>query len=68
MPETIDVLIPTFQRPAALAATLTSLWAQTLPRFRVVIPDQSDMPVSIEAGEVQAVVRLLKASGRPVEL
>lgn len=68
MPEPVDVLIPTFQRPAALAATLTSLWAQTLPGFRVVISDQSDHPASIDSGEVQAVVRLLEASGRPVEL
>lgn len=68
MPQAIDVLIPTFQRPAALAATLTSLWAQTFTDFRVVVSDQGDDPVSIDMGEIRAVARLLEASGRPVEL
>jgi len=68
MPQAIDVLIPTFQRPAALAATLTSLWAQTFTDFRVVVSDQSADPVSIDTGEIRAVARLLEASGRPVEL
>lgn len=40
---TVDVLIPTYRRPAALAVTLTSLTAQTLPRFRVVVSDQTDL-------------------------
>ncbi len=39
----LDVLIPTFDRPAALAVTLTSLIGQTQRDFRVVISDQSDV-------------------------
>jgi len=63
----LDVLIPTFERPAALAVTLSSLVAQTLPHFRIVISDQSERPV-IDTPEVAAVVRLLGATGRPVGL
>ncbi len=64
----LDVLIPTYRRPAALAVTLTSLTAQTLPRFRVVVSDQTEDGPSTAAGEVQTAVRLLEARGRPVEL
>lgn len=63
----LDVLIPTYRRPAALAVTLTSLAAQTLPRFRVVVSDQTEDRAAFEAGEVRAVTRLLEAKGRPVE-
>ena len=64
----LDVLIPTYRRPAALAVTLCSLTAQTLPEFRVVVSDQTEEYDATAAGEVQAVVRLLRARGRPVEL
>jgi len=64
----LDVLIPTFRRPAALAVTLTSLTAQTLPHFRVVVSDQTEDHESTAGGEVQTAVRLLRARGRPVEL
>lgn len=64
----VDVLIPTFARSAALAVTLTSLCAQRFRDFRVVISDQSEERSVFEAGEVQAVVRLLRAHGHVVEL
>jgi GT2 family glycosyltransferase len=64
----LDVLLPTFRRPAALAVTLASLSAQTLPRFRVVVSDQTEDEDTAAAGEVQTAVRLLRARGRPVEL
>jgi GT2 family glycosyltransferase len=64
----LDVLIPTFRRPAALAVTLASLTAQTLPRFRVVVSDQTEDEETTAAGEVQTAVRLLRARGRAVEL
>ena len=63
----LDVLVPTYRRPAALAVTLTSLTAQTLPRFRVVVSDQTEDDVA-PSGEVLAAARLLRARGRPVEL
>lgn len=69
---TLDVLIPTCDRPAALAVTLTSLCAQTLAApggtpFRVVVSDQGDAPAG-DAGELRAVVRVLRAHGHEVEL
>lgn len=63
----VDVLIPTYGRPPALAVTLTALSAQTLPRFRVVIADQNDDPL-VEDPLVLAPVRVLEAGGRPVEI
>ena len=64
----LDVLVPTFDRPAALAVTLTSLTAQTLPSFRVVVSDQTEHADTTAAAEVQTPVRLLRAQGRPVVL
>lgn len=63
----LDVLVPTYRRPAALAVTLTSLGAQTLPRFRVVVSDQTEDDL-VPSPEVLTAVRLLRARGRPVEL
>lgn len=68
----LDILIPTCDRPAALAVTLTSLCAQSLRdpggrAFRVVLSDQSKTPVA-ESAEVRAVLDVLRAHGHPVEL
>ncbi len=67
MAATVDVLIPTYRRPAALAVTLTSLAFQTLEGFRVVVSDQSEGMDATEVMEVKAVVRLLRARGHTVE-
>jgi GT2 family glycosyltransferase len=68
----VDVLIPTCDRPDALAVTLTSLAAQTLPSFRVVVSDQSERPDlpegAIGADAVRTPFRLLEARGREVEI
>ena len=66
-PAELDVLIPTYRRPGALAVTLTALTAQTLRHFRVVISDQTEGRPGYQAGEVQAVLRLLRAQGREVQ-
>ncbi len=63
----IDVLIPTFNRPAAFAVTLTSLSAQTSRDFRVVISDQGDKDDSVETGVERAVIRVLRSHGNSVE-
>lgn len=64
----VDVLIPTYRRPTALAVTLASLAAQTLRPFRVVVSDQTeDEPVPAFSAEVEAVTRVLEAGGRTVE-
>lgn len=63
----VDVLIPTYRRPAALAATLTALMAQTFQPFRVVVSDQSENERR-DCGEVTAAARVLAATGRNVEI
>jgi len=65
---TIDILIPTYRRPAALAVTLTSLIAQTYRDFRIVISDQTEDSNPTATGEVQAVLRVLRAHGHTVEI
>lgn len=64
----VDVLIPTCNRPTALAVTLTSLIAQTFRNFRIIISDQTEGSHPIETGEVQAVLRVLQAHGHDVAL
>lgn len=67
----LDVLVPTCDRPGALAVTLTGLAAQTLTSFRVVISDQSEQPDlpdgACAAPAVLTPLRLLRARGRQVE-
>ncbi len=63
----LDVLIPTCDRPAALAVTLTSLAAQAVTDFRIVISDQSETFDPFTFGEVQAVLRLLHAHDHAIE-
>jgi hypothetical protein len=60
-----DVLVPTCDRPGALAVTLAGL--ASCPPERVVVADQSARPVS-EIGEVQAMLRVLEQAGTQVEL
>ena len=69
---TLDILIPTCDRPAALAVTLAGLCGQTTRApggapFRVIISDQSVRPTGA-AGEVRAVLAVLHAHGHPVAL
>ncbi|HEX8488233.1 MAG TPA: glycosyltransferase family 2 protein [Propionibacteriaceae bacterium] len=64
----VDVLIPTVGRIAELAVTLAGLAAQDDPHFSVVISDQSDDGAGIEAPAVTAMVRVLRAQGRPVRV
>ena len=64
----LDVLIPTYRRPAALAVALASLAGQDFRDFRLVVSDQSEEEAALAAPEVQAVVRVLRARGHEVEL
>lgn len=64
----VDVLVPTYRRPAALAVTLAGLVGQTQRDFRVVVSDQSDADSSTEGAEAQAVRRVLRARGHDVEV
>ncbi|WP_291041217.1 glycosyltransferase family 2 protein [Herbiconiux sp.] len=64
----IDVLIPTAGRVAELAVTLAGLAAQDGPPFGVIVSDQSDDGEPVRHPSVQAMVRVLRAEGHPVEL
>ncbi|HSK09626.1 MAG TPA: glycosyltransferase [Vicinamibacterales bacterium] len=59
----LDVLVPTCARPAALAVTLATLVSQSYQDFRVVVSDQGERQPAADAGEVKAVVRLLEHHG-----
>lgn len=65
---TVDVLIPTYRRPAALAVTLTSLCAQEHRPFRVIVSDQTERGAAIRTGEVLAAARVLESHGCEVRL
>jgi glycosyltransferase involved in cell wall biosynthesis len=62
----ITVLIPTYNRPSALAVTLAGLCFQQYSDFMVVIADQSDNPV-YQDPSVRTAIRLLEKKGRPVQ-
>jgi GT2 family glycosyltransferase len=61
------VLVPTFRRPAALAVSLTALFAQTFGDFRVVVSDQTEGAGAGDSPEVQAVIRVLRLRGHVVD-
>lgn len=67
-PPPVQVLIPTCNRPAELAVTLAGLAGQDNPDFGVIVSDQSDERPDWEHPAAMAMVRVLRAQGRPVLL
>lgn len=61
----VEVLVPTCERPAALAVTLAGLAGQRKQGFEVIASDQSEAPVSARA-EVATMMRVLEHHGRSV--
>ncbi|HZV62662.1 MAG TPA: glycosyltransferase [Methylophilaceae bacterium] len=66
MSSAVDILIPTCNRPYALAMTLTSLASQTVQNMRIHVSDQSDHEDALERPEVLAVRRWLNATGHEI--
>jgi len=64
----VDVLIPTCDRPAALAVTLTSLGSQTVHGFRVFVSVQDRDDDAQQRPEVVAAARYVQARGNRVEI
>lgn len=62
----VDVLVPTCNRPCALAVTLAALYAQDFRDFRVIVSDQSEPRSAFEQPEVKALLRIFSAGGRAV--
>ncbi|MDG4803388.1 glycosyltransferase family 2 protein [Micromonospora sp. WMMD980] len=68
-PRRVDVLIPTRNRPAELAVTLSGLAAQEgVPGFGVVVSDQSDGEPAYAHPAAATMVRALRHRGHPVLL
>ena len=65
---TVEVLIPTIGRTAELAITLAGLAAQDDPPFDVIVADQSPGFASEHEPGIRAMVRVLRAQGRRVDL
>lgn len=63
---TVDVLIPTYNRPNTIVMTLSGVAGQTLTDLRVVVADQSDVPASASQ-VVQTLRRIIEARGGTVE-
>jgi glycosyltransferase involved in cell wall biosynthesis len=62
----VDILLPTYNRPLSLAITLAGITAQSLQRFRLVVADQS-AEAQIERPEVLSLKRIIEARGHEVE-
>jgi glycosyltransferase involved in cell wall biosynthesis len=62
----VDILLPTYNRPLSLAITLAGIAAQSLQGFRLVVADQSD-EAQIERPEVLSLQRNIEARGHEVE-
>jgi GT2 family glycosyltransferase len=62
----VDVLIPTFERPGALAVTLTALGSQTMTDLRVFVSGQGER-AAVNVREVAAAARYLEARGNQFE-
>ena len=60
---TVDVLIPTYNRPDALGVTLTSLCSQTYRDFRVTISDQTEGQDMEAVDTIQTVQQVLQLHG-----
>ena len=65
---TVDVLVPTYRRSAAVAATLATVACQTVEGMRVVVSDQTEAPEAGIGDEARAVLRFLEARGHRVEV
>ncbi|HEX7021558.1 MAG TPA: glycosyltransferase [Trueperaceae bacterium] len=62
----LDVLIPTMNRPLALALTLAGVAGQSLSELRVVVADQSDEPMQ-DHTVLRTLARIIEARGGMLE-
>ena len=63
----VDVLVPTRNRPVELGVTLAGLAAQEGPLRRVIVSDQSDERPSFDTAPARAMARQLERRGVEVE-
>src|SRR5579883_665493 len=55
--KSLDVLIPTYRRKAALATTLAGLFGQTFRDFDIIIADQTETAEIVTAPEIETLRR-----------
>jgi len=60
MIKSINILIPTYKRSEALAATLTSLYYQSEKNFDIIIADQSPSDEIEKDNSIQTTIRLFE--------
>lgn len=63
----VDVLLPTCNRPESLILTLSGLASQTLPDLHLILADQSDRPAA-DSPVVTTLLRILAARGGSYEI
>ena len=66
MSKRVEVLIPTYNRPTALAVTLTGVLHQTFRDLDVIVSDQTEGASVLERPEVQSIARLFRQRGQQV--
>lgn len=64
----VSILIPTYNRSASLAATLTSLCYQTYKNFEIIISDQNENYDISSDPTIKAVIRFLNFKGNKVSV
>lgn len=67
MNKKISILIPTYNRPDALAVLLTSLINQSYQAFDIIISDQSDYNIHMH-GSLIAAIRVLTIHGHRIQI
>lgn len=63
----LDILIPTCNRRAALAVTLTALLSQNYADFRIIVADQTDDDARLSR-QIEAVSAVHRGAGRDVTI
>lgn len=64
----VDVLIPTYRRPLALATTLAGLFGQTFRDFNLIIADQTEEGQPTSGAELETLGRAFALRGQRVSL
>lgn len=62
----VDILLPTYRRPDALAMTLSGLATQTCTDYRLIVADQNESPV-LACRAVASLRRVIEARTQPAE-
>lgn len=62
----VDILLPTYNRLPSLIMCLSGIAGQTCSHYRLIVSDQSDSPTQ-EDGVIRSLIRIIEAHGGTVE-